>query len=52
MPEPFIEIASTQKSILSTANGDGGKATEKIYTNPRTFARYDGRVCDTQLSFF
>ena len=52
MPEPFIEIASTQKSILSTANGDGGKATEKIFTNPKTFAKYDGRVCDVQLSFF
>jgi hypothetical protein len=52
MPEPFIEIASTQKSILSSPKGNCGKATEKIFTNPRTYARYDGAVCDKQLNFF
>jgi hypothetical protein len=52
MPEPFIEIASTQKSILSSPKGNCGKATEEIFTNPRTYARYDGAVCDKQLNFF
>ena len=52
MPEPFIEIASTQKSVLSTANGDSGKVTEKLWTNPKTYARYGGICCDKQLTLF
>ena len=52
MPEPFIEIASIQKSVLSTANGDSGKATEKLFVNPRTYARYNGVCCDRQLTLF
>ena len=52
MPEPFIEIASTQKSVLSTANGDSGKVTEKLWTNPKTYARYGGICCDRQLTLF
>ena len=52
MPEPFIEIASIQKSILSTANGASGKATEKIFTNPRTHKMYDGICCNKQLTLF
>ena len=52
MPEPFIEIASIQKSILSTANGASGKATEKIFTNPRTHKMYGGVCCNKQLTLF
>lgn len=52
MPEPFIEIASTQKSVLSAANGDSGKVTEKLWTNPKTYARYGGICCDRQLTLF
>ena len=52
MPEPFIEIASTQKSVLSTANGDSGKVTEKLWTNPKTYERYGGICCDRQLTLF
>ena len=52
MPEPFIEIASTKKSILSTSNGDAGKAVEKLFVNPRTYERYNGVCCDRQLTLF
>ena len=37
MPNGFIEVANTEKSILSTSNGNGGKAIEKIFTNKRTY---------------
>ena len=52
MPDSFIEIARIDKPILSTANGASGTATEKIYTNERTYKRYNGVICDVQLSFF
>jgi hypothetical protein len=52
MPEPFIEIASIQKSVLSTNSGDSGKATEKIFTNPKTHERYGGVCCHRQLELF
>ena len=52
MPEPFIEVADIQKSVLSTANGDSGKVTEKIFTNPKTYEMYGGIPCDRQLSLF
>lgn len=40
MPAPFIEVASIQKSILSSSQGDIGKANEKIYTTAATLERY------------
>ena len=52
MPEPFIEIADIRKSVLSTANGDSGKVTEKIWTNPKTHEMYGGICCDRQLPLF
>ena len=40
MPAPFIEVASIQKSVLSSSQGDLGKANEKIYTTAATLERY------------
>ena len=39
MPSNFIEIASTEKVILSAANGNSNTATERLYTNRRTYDR-------------
>ena len=39
MPDDFIEIANTQKVILSSAIGSGDKAVERIFTNRRTYDR-------------
>ena len=39
MPDDFIEIANTQKVILSSAIGNGDKAVERIFTNRRTYDR-------------
>ena len=52
MPEPFIEVADIRKSVLSAANGDSGKVTEKLWTNPKTYEMYGGIPCDRQLSLF
>ena len=52
MPAPFIEVASIQKSVLSTSNGNSGKVTEKLFTNPKTHAMYDGICCPRQLALF
>lgn len=52
MPEPFIEVASIRKSVLSSAKGDSGKVTEKLWTNPKTYERYGAICCDRQLSLF
>ena len=50
MPSDFIEVACVEKSVLSTANGDSGKAIEKLFTNKRTYDRYNGRCVNVQLS--
>ena len=39
MPEPFVEIARREKSVLSAANGNSQKAVEKIFTNRKTLRR-------------
>lgn len=52
MPKPFIEVASIQKSILSSANGDCGKVTERLYTNQKTLDKHGGICCNRQLSLF
>lgn len=51
MPEQFIEIASIKKSILSTNTGEAGKATEKLFTNKRTFERIKCNLFE-QLTLF
>jgi hypothetical protein len=40
MPEPFIEVASIKKPILSSAKGFLPFRMEKIFTNPKTYAKY------------
>ena len=52
MPEDFIEVASIEKTVLSTANGTGSKVTERLFTNQRTFDRYGGNCVNKQLTFF
>lgn len=37
MPQKFIPIAKTEKTILSTNDGNNQKATEYIFTNQRTY---------------
>ena len=39
MPEGFYEVANIEKSVLSAASGNDIKATEKIFTNERTYNR-------------
>ena len=39
MPSNFIEIANTEKVILSSADGNSQKAVERLYTNRRTYDR-------------
>ena len=50
MPDSFREIASIEKTVLSTAYGSRGKAIEKIFTNKKTYERYNGACCDKQLT--
>ena len=52
MPEPFVEVASIEKTVLSTSNGSGYKAIEKLFTNRRTLQRYGGIVVNKQLTLF
>ena len=39
MPDDFILIAKTEKTVLSAANSNSIKATEKIFTNQRTYEK-------------
>lgn len=49
MPSDFICIASIEKNVLSSANTNALKATEKIFTNERTMNKF----CDfKQYSIF
>jgi site-specific DNA-adenine methylase len=43
MPSEFIEIANIEKTILSSAIGNGTKAVERLYTNRRTYDRMTER---------
>ena len=59
MPSNFIEIANTEKVILSSADGNSQKATERLYTNRRTYDRMSQQQKDviasnlaTQISLF
>ena len=59
MPSNFIEIANTEKVVLSAANGNSNTATERLYTNRRTYDRMSQRQKDviasnlaTQISLF
>ena len=38
-PDDFIPYAWTEKTVLSSATGNGMKAKEMIYTNERTYSR-------------
>ena len=59
MPSNFIEIANTEKVVLSATNGNSNTATERLYTNRRTYDRMSQRQKDviagnlaTQISLF
>ena len=59
MPSNFIEIANTEKVILSSADGNSQKAVERLYTNRRTYDCMSQRQKDvivstlaTQISLF
>ena len=59
MPSNFIEIANAEKIVLSAANGNSNTATERLYTNRRTYDRMSQRQKDviasnlaTQISLF
>ena len=52
MPEQFICIASREKSVLSSNKGECAKATERIFTNRRTYEHYGGVFCENQLTLF
>ena len=38
MPDDFIVVDEVEKTILSAANGNSQKATERLYTNDRTYS--------------
>ena len=48
MPDNFIPIAYTEKSILSAANGNSHKAKEYIFTNRKTWDTLDD---DTKMLY-
>ena len=50
MPSNFIEIANTEKVVLSAANGNSNTATERLYTNRRTYDRMSQRQKDVIAS--
>ena len=39
MPDDFVVVAEREKVVLSASNGNSLKATERIYTNRRTYER-------------
>ena len=41
MPEGFVPFAKREKVVLSSADGNGQKAEEFIYTNQRTYEKFD-----------
>lgn len=52
MSDNFIEFASIKKQVLSSKKGSDGVAHEKLFTNKRTFEKYNGIICDKQLPLF
>ena len=48
MPDNFIPIAYTEKTILSAANGNSHKAKEYIFTNQKTWDTLDD---DTKMLY-
>ena len=50
MPEPFIEVASIKKSILSSSKGALPFRMEKIFTNPKTYAKYKDHFAKFKLT--
>ena len=51
MPEPFVEIFSIQKTVLTNANGVNGYVGEKLYTTPQAVERWGLRK-EEQLTMF
>ena len=43
MPDDFIIVDEIEKTVLSAANGNSQKATERLYTNERTYNRMSDR---------
>ena len=43
MPDDFIVVDEIEKTVLSAANGNSQKATERLYTNARTYNRMSTR---------
>lgn len=41
MPDNFIQFTMTQKTVLSASDGNAYQATERIYTNKRTYDKLD-----------
>lgn len=42
MPEDdFVEIANIEKTVLSAMNSNSIKSTEKIFTNKKTYEKFD-----------
>ena len=39
MPEDFVCVAKTEKTVLASASTNSIKATEKIFTNQRTYEK-------------
>jgi len=52
MPDCFIPYAWTQKTILSSALGNGTKAKEMIYTNRKTYEKLDDFQKELQIMNF
>jgi len=43
MPDDFVIVAECEKVILSAANGNSSKATERLYTNEKTYSHMSDR---------
>ena len=43
MPDDFVIVAECEKVILSAANGNSSKATERLYTNEKTYSHMTDR---------
>ena len=43
MPSDFIVVAEREKVVLSAANNNSIKATERLYTNQRTYEKMSNR---------
>ena len=43
MPDDFIVVDEVEKTVLSAANGNSQKATERLYTNEKTYRHMTDR---------